>query len=437
MDTMISEILESELVDSTIYLQVLDSGFACRAENPYLYRKLFEKILNRWAYPLVPERNRSTQGDQICVQTKSVYKSSGATVSRGTLLGKDTFIGNRVVLEECIKIHGSDLEEGVRVSKNSTISDSVLMKNCKVGENCVLVNCLVGENVIIPANCSIAEKVILGHGVELDLGASIPSGVRLSAEKRSDGFSDDETEGDEEKGEYGPKAHVYTDEEEEEEEDNDEEENCVEDKWGRIYESSSESDNDEDDEDGDGDWDDDDDEELEEEQDGIAEHHDVKNFRREVRESLLRGSKEGVITDNLVLEINSSKHAWNTTLCEVNQCVLECVLTLELDIDLPPAKLLQAVKVNINKFKQLLLKYSKSKSGQDYYLTGVEDILVRFPNLIEIIAKVLHLLYELDILGEDSILAWSNNLQNTNLKKKIQPFLEWLEEDDSSDEESD
>ena len=37
----------------------------------------------------------------------------------------------------------------------------------------------------------------------------------------------------------------------------------------------------------------------------------------------------------------------NTTLCEVNQCVLECVLTLELDIDLPPAKLLQAVKVII------------------------------------------------------------------------------------------
>ena len=28
----------------------------------------------------------------------------------------------RVVLEECIKIHGSDLEEGVRVCKNTTIS---------------------------------------------------------------------------------------------------------------------------------------------------------------------------------------------------------------------------------------------------------------------------------------------------------------------------
>ena len=55
--------------------------------------------------------------------------------------------------------------------------------------------------------------------------------------------------------------------------------NCVEDKWGRIYESSSESDDDDEEEDGDGDWDDNDDEELEEEQDGIAEHHDVKNFR--------------------------------------------------------------------------------------------------------------------------------------------------------------
>ena len=38
----------------------------------------------------------------------------------------------------------------------------------------------------------------------------------------------------------------------------------------------------------------------------------------------------------------------NTTLCEVNQCVLESVLTLNIDSDIPPAKLLGAVKVLIS-----------------------------------------------------------------------------------------
>ena len=36
-----------------------------------------------------------------------------------------------------------------------------------------------------------------------------------------------------------------------------------------------------------------------------------RSYRREVRESLVRADEEGkIVTDNLVLEINSSKHAW-------------------------------------------------------------------------------------------------------------------------------
>merc|ERR1711915_201403 len=138
-------------------------------------------------------------------------------------------------------------------------------------------------------------------------------------------------------------------------------------------------------------------------------------------------------------EINSSKHAWNTTLCEVNQCVLESVLTLNVDLDQPAAKLLAHVKANVKKFEELLEKYSKSKSGEDYYLSAVQDIVNRFPPFLKIIAKVLHLLYELDVLGEKSILNWSSKIQDETLKSSIQNFLDWLEEDEdsSSEEESD
>jgi translation initiation factor eIF-2B subunit epsilon len=165
-----------------------------------------------------------------------------------------------------------------------------------------------------------------------------------------------------------------------------------------------------------------------------GEHDDVKNFKREVMESLQRAETDGsIVTDNLVLEINSSKHAWNTTLCEVNQCVLESVLALGTDFTLPPAKLLAKLKANIMKFKQLLLKYSLSKSGQDYYMSSIPELIKRFPPILEVIAKILHLLYELDILGEDAILKWSSKLQDTSIKSKIQGFLDWLQEDDSEE----
>jgi hypothetical protein len=45
-------------------------------------------------------------------------------------------------------------------------------------------------------------------------------------------------------------------------------------------------------------------------------------------------------------------------------------------------------EVNVSKFKSLLLKYSKSKSGQAYYLEGIEDLVKAFPSYLDILAKV-------------------------------------------------
>ncbi len=42
----------------------------------------------------------------------------------------------------------------------------------------------------------------------------------------------------------------------------------------------------------------------------------------------------------------------------------------------------------MNKFKSLLSKYSKSKSGQIYYLEGLEDLVKAYPSYVGILAKV-------------------------------------------------
>lgn len=51
-------------------------------------------------------------------------------------------------------------------------------------------------------------------------------------------------------------------------------------------------------------------------------------FYNEVSESLQRGYEEKINGDNLVLEINSSKYAYNVTMKEVNMFVIKAMLSL-------------------------------------------------------------------------------------------------------------
>jgi len=449
MDRMVNEIIESELIDSTIYLHISQTEFSSRVTNPYLYNVIYEKVLHRWAYPVVPERRlmiASEERDKICIQQNFVYRSASAKVAKGATIGSNTFLAKSVQIGSDCTVSNSNLEEAVIVANNCSITGSIIMKNTKIGEGCILTDCIVGENVVVADKCVLQGKIIIGHNSILKSGALVPAGTRICCEKSSDGFSDDEAEGEAAEGEYGPAAFTFVEEEEEDlENSDDEDQNKVEPSsyWGEVYLTEVESDSDSD-SDG-GSWSDE--EVMSEEGEEISgdeqeeEHHDVKNFKREVLESLQRADAENnIVTDNLVLEINSSKHAWNTTLCEVNQCVLESVLTLNVDYKLQPAKLLQALKGNVLKFKQLLVKYSKSKSGQDYYLAAVPDLVKRYPPIFEVVAKLLHLLYDLDILSDESILKWSAKLQDTAIKTKISAFLDWLDEDDSeeeSDEDSD
>ena len=160
-------------------------------------------------------------------------------------------------------------------------------------------------------NCKLTKWLIL------DPGARIVASL-------DDDWGDDGDTGEENSGDLGPKAFLYNEDDDDEEEDDDDLVGLGSelDPWGEVFVPG---DDDDDDSSDDEDEDDDqfmdgnssDDEAIEPDDDD-QEHDDVKNFRREVMDSINRGLDQGVAPDNLVLEINGSKHAWNTTLSEVN-----------------------------------------------------------------------------------------------------------------------
>jgi len=324
-----------------------------------------------------------------------------------------------------------------KISDDVTIRNSVLGAGVVLGRGLNISNCVIAGGCVLPEGVSLGERVLLGPQVHLSPGVSVETGLRLTAAPDEWGDQDEESS-------LGPKAFLYTEDEEADDEDDIAELGVINDPWGEVYETETDDSSDDESNDDHDQFD----EVLsseDEKEDGNNEHEDVRNFRKEVMESITRGLEQGVHKDNLVLEINGSKHAWNTNLSEVNQCVLFSVLTGNIDLasgNLTGQPLLSAVLKNINKLTELLLHYSKSKSGQRYFVEGMESIIRKYSIFMEIFPKILHSLYDEDILSDDIILNWNKELSaascqddtKAQMVSRLKPLISWLEQSDSESE---
>ncbi len=178
-------------------------------------------------------------------------------------------------------------------------------------------------------------------------------------------------------------------------------------------------------------------------------------FHNEVLESLQRGAKEGINAENLVLEINSSRHAYAATPQQVVQSVTQSILTIATRGDsdsesFTGVKLLKSVQKSVSGFQALMAKYcSKTISAQVDCLVALAEFCASNAAVEAIAAKVMQVLYDKDLLVEEAILKWYGEEEDEaveaaspgfskKFRDRVKPFVDWLEEDeDDSDEESD
>jgi len=194
---------------------------------------------------------------------------------------------------------------------------------------------------------------------------------------------------------------------------------------------------------------------AEESDDGFEDNalvDDSKLFYNEVGESIKRGLDENIAVENLVLEINSSKYAYNVSMKEVNTIVTQVILespSPQNQTPLDNASFLNKLKTNLGKMVKLFQNYMKSVDSQVDCLTSVEDYFHHHPAQIPCIKAIVATLYSEEIVTEDAIEQWHAALKSSKenpetqklICKQIAPFMEWLknaeEETDSDSDESD
>ncbi|KAK9509779.1 hypothetical protein O3M35_007016 [Rhynocoris fuscipes] len=405
-------LINEEILASTVYSYVLPSSeYAASVTSWQNYHYISRDIIHRWTYPLVPD---VFVDEHYSYKRKHLYIQENVTLAQGCSLVEDVVIGNGSVIQENAEISCSVIGKKCKIAANSSVTNSHLFSNVIVESGCKIDYCVIAEGCILKNGVKLTS-CILGPGVILDKDKCLED-CRLQSTKPLG-----ECEA------IGEKAYIYVpDDEDDEDGDDSESESEINGGKKRIWrglkldsapfpvddDSSSES-------------------SAEASERGSPIQEDTNLFYNEVVDSLMRGYEDKLPCDNLVLEVNSSRYAYNVTVNEVNYFVVKAVLTLQDDFTW------EAISAKLKYFMPLFVNYMRNEMAMADCLQAIEDCAEIHPQLRSIIMKLMHLLYNKDILSEESILKWYKNPRADTIddvRAKVQPFIKWLEEAEMSEE---
>lgn len=429
-------IINEEIFGNTVHVNILKKGYCARITNPYMYNIISQDIISRRTKPVTPE--------QILLSGRDVVESFG--MERNIYLGPDVTLASSVELKQNVVVgKGTTIQAGTEIrdsviGPNCTIGADVTMQNCylwgsvKIEDGCRLEHAILCDGVTVFANSTVKPQTVLSWNVKVGPDIELPPGIRLQDTPEVDEFAEeDEGPIPEVTPEYGRKslAFLYTPDSEDVDSDDDNDKFNTD--WGEplIVPHSSDDDvgsvNASD---------------MDEESDEDVDEYG--SFCSELTATLTRAKEENIKLDNLILEVNSLKHAYNIAIKEVHQAVVKVLaeIPLMLHESLQGKELMTAVLRHVDSHRGLLQHYIKNKEAQLDCLHALEDFAVENERMLGVLSKVVQYLYNKDILEEQVIIKWydteaeeDEEEEHAKIRKQMEAFVTWMKEAD--EEESD
>ncbi|XP_045492377.1 translation initiation factor eIF-2B subunit epsilon [Colias croceus] len=401
-------LINEDILASTMYYTLLKGNqYAAAVTNWKTYHIICMDVIHRWAHPLSIETGSFYQ-NQYAFMGKHNYIKTNCVLSRSCTLVEDVIIGSDTHTSDMSSLSKTVIGDKSNIGKNVTIHGSHIMNNVVIKDNCKIMNSFIDDNCVIEEN-SILEGAIIAAGAKVNRGSKLKGSIiekldKDKNEKISKSTSESGTEWENESSGDG-----------------DDEQVGFEKQWSdseSCYSSDSSA------------------------QSTLPNSpvpDDTNIFLQEVVDSLARGYEEKLKCDYLILEINSSRYAYNIQLHEVNFFVVRALLSLPILME--SKNVLVTVKDILKFFHPVLANYIKTKSAIMDCLKAVEDSCIKNEWLNGKAGQVLHLLYDADVIDEDSLLEWYEDLKEDESEivnqTSLVKFFEWLQEASEESEESD
>ncbi|KAL1122521.1 hypothetical protein AAG570_002852 [Ranatra chinensis] len=297
-------LMNDEILESSVYCHLTAQGeYAASVTNWNDYHFISHDIIHRWTYPQVPD---TCYDELYSYRRNNVYIQEGISLATGCSIVEDVVIGSGTTVGEKAIVSSSVIGKNCDIAENAIVQYSYLFNNVKIGSNCKIQYCVLGEGCIVETGSSVIHS-ILGPGVVVETESNVCA-TRLQ--------STPPEIGDDKETKRGDRAYVYRpDDEFESDSDSEVMELQNRNDWIGLVDNSVKE------------------EDESSDSDGETDNDQMSNevflvFHSEVIDSLIRGYEDDILVQNLVLEVNSSRYAYNMTLSEVNYYVTRAVLSL-------------------------------------------------------------------------------------------------------------
>ncbi|ENN80818.1 hypothetical protein YQE_02767, partial [Dendroctonus ponderosae] len=449
-------LINEDILGSTIYSHILKgSNYAASVHNWRSYQSISMKLKDYWIYPLTPSSKRYKQHKYVqskcslpanIMLRKTFEHIMSRLVPNESIVSPTSKVALSAILCRCI------VGPNVVIGEKVTIQDAFIFENTHIEDSAIVSLSVIGSDCLIKKGAKVTVGSVLGKGVVINENSLIENILVQATESEHDLAQPEDKLGD---AAYRLRA--------DEDEEDLEMDKILAKRLSRLHFYDATSDTEYETE-----------EELSD-SDVLSRSDsppldDTKVFFTEVIDSLARGFEDKLLCDNLILEVNSSRYAYNITLEEVsfyvyftekmllqlmrksvsmqfflqpslvNYYVIKAILIMSYKLPTGGQYFSKFAQL-LNYFTPVLKNYIKSQSSMGDCLQAVEDVAESGEPLSDKWAIfVVKYLYEKDYLSEDAILKWFANVSpESKMWSQVNRFVEWLqeaEEEDSSEEES-
>lgn len=420
---------EEEMCSETIFVHELEqNSYAARVSNLRTYAAVSHDIMHRWTYPVVPDNN-SPPEEQYIYRRRGIYLPNSvrpykAKIHQNTIVGSETTIDRNAEIADSVIGRKCEIGANVKIT-NSYIWDEVTIKNDCVIDSAVLCSgATIKSNTTVTPGCILSYDTVVGPNTTLKTGTRVtvaPSHIRNDSECSNDSeetrCSDLDLSSDTDLLGADSWGKLYQSEEEDEESDSEIVEVSHDHRLWYLRHTDLTDDN------------------MSDSSDSTPVPSEPENdaemgFYAEVCDSFRAGYAIQKDIDNILIEVNASKHAYNVSVSD--QLMHSTRALLEL---CPDTKDFQKYA---QYFAPMFIKLAKDRISQMVILDEIETWALDQSKINEM-QKILHILYNEDVLDEVNILDWSNTCTDSSVIDNISKFINWLQEaeEESSEEESD
>ncbi|XP_058044010.1 translation initiation factor eIF-2B subunit epsilon [Ahaetulla prasina] len=434
-------LVNEEVLGNQIHMYVTSEEYGASVSNLSMYESVSSDILQRWVYPVTPEMNFISEKQSCTHSRHNIYR--GAEVSLGhesvleenVLIGQGTSVGAKCCITNSVIGPNCKIGNGVFLDRAFLWNDVHIGDGVKIYQSIVCDEAEVKEGVTLNPHCVLTSQVVVGPNKVFPEGTVVSLHPADEEEYDEDEFSDDADVNKEEskakqKGynteEVGLQGRGYLWKAADENDANQEEQRQS--LWGLTVKTEEESESDSDMSFGSDQMD---------SRPASPQMDDIKVFQNEVLGTLQRGEEEKISCDNLVLEINSLKYAYNIGLKEVMAVLSKVVLEYplqQMNAEKDPQHYCTLVVPLLRNWAPLFKNYIKRASDHLDSLHAIEEFFLEHEKLTMVLAKVLMTFYQLEILAEEMILTWfserdtSDKGRQLRKNQRLQKFIQWLEE---------